>query len=63
VTIHDIVKMVRANEGISFTRSRPCRKYVNCDVEQKKYSMVRRKVGYQRFDTPAEGLLLNQLHD
>lgn len=50
-------------EGISFTRSRPYRKNDNCYVEQKNYSMVRRKVGYQRFDTPAEGLLLNQLYD
>lgn len=50
-------------EGISFTRSRPYRKNDNCYVEQKNYSIVRRKVGYQRFDTPAEGLLLNQLYD
>lgn len=50
-------------EGISFTRSRPYRKNDNCYVEQKNYSLVRRKVGYQRFDTPAEGLLLNQLYD
>lgn len=50
-------------EGITFTRSRPYRKNDNCYVEQRNYSMVRRKVGYQRFDTPAEGLLLNQLYD
>lgn len=50
-------------EGISFTRSRPYRKNDNCYVEQRNYSMVRRKVGYQRFDTAREGLLLNQLYD
>ena len=50
-------------QGILFTRSRPYRKNDNCYVEQKNYSVVRRKVGYQRFDTAKEGLLLNQLYD
>jgi hypothetical protein len=49
--------------GITFTRSRPYRKNDNCYVEQKNYSVVRRAVGYQRFDTSAEGLLLNRLYD
>jgi hypothetical protein len=49
--------------GITFTRTRPYRKNDNCYVEQKNYSVVRRAVGYQRFDTSAEGLLLNQLYD
>ncbi len=50
-------------QGITFTRSRPYRKNDNCYVEQKNYSVVRRTVGYQRFDTTREGLLLNQLYD
>jgi hypothetical protein len=49
--------------GITFTRTRPYRKNDNCYVEQKYYSVVRRAVGYQRFDTSAEGLLLNRLYD
>jgi Integrase core domain len=49
--------------GITFTRTRPYRKNDNCYVEQKNYSVVRRAVGYQRFDTSAEGLLLNRLYD
>jgi hypothetical protein len=50
-------------QGITFTRTRPYRKNDNCYVEQKNYSVVRRAVGYQRFDTAPEGLVLNQLYD
>ncbi len=48
---------------ITFTRSRPYRKNDSCFVEQKNYSVVRRAVGYQRFDTDAQLLLLNQLYE
>lgn len=41
-------------EQITFTRSRPLRKNDNCFVEQKNYSVVRRFVGYARYDTEAE---------
>ncbi len=47
---------------ITFTRSRSCRKNDNCFVEQKNYSVVRRTVGYFRYDTPKELSLLNQLY-
>jgi hypothetical protein len=50
-------------QRLSFTRARPYRKNDNCYVEQKNYSVVRQTVGYQRFDTGAELLLLNQLYD
>ena len=49
-------------EQITFTRARPYRKNDNCYVEQKNYSVVRQTVGYQRFDTTAELLLLKQLY-
>jgi hypothetical protein len=39
-------------EHITFTRSRPYRKNDGCYVEQKNNSVVRRSVGYQRFDSP-----------
>ncbi len=48
---------------ITFTRSRPYRKNDNCYVEQKNYSVVRRAVGYWRYDTEEELLVLNQLYD
>lgn len=49
-------------EQITFTRARPYRKNDNCYVEQKNYSVVRQTVGYQRFDTTAELLILKQLY-
>lgn len=48
---------------ITFTRTRPYRKNDNCFVEQKNYSVVRRAVGYQRFDTEAQLCLLNELYE
>jgi len=47
---------------ITFTRSRPYRKNDNCFVEQKNYSVVRRAVGYRRYDTPEELETLNRLY-
>lgn len=49
-------------QKLSFTRSRPYRKNDNCFVEQKNYSVVRRAVGYQRYDTDAQLVLLNELY-
>jgi len=47
---------------ITFTRSRPYRKNDSCFVEQKNYSVVRRNVGYLRYDTDEELGLLNELY-
>jgi hypothetical protein len=47
---------------ITFTRSRPYRKNDDCFVEQKNYSVVRRAVGYRRYDTPSELEALNELY-
>ncbi len=49
-------------EGIEFTRSRPYRKNDTCHVEQKNWSVVRRFVGYRRFDTERHCKLLNDLY-
>jgi len=49
-------------QKLSFTRSRPYRKNDNCFVEQKNYSIVRRAVGYQRYDTELQLRLLNELY-
>ena len=47
---------------ITFTRSRPYRKNDSCFVEQKNYSVIRRAVGYGRYDTAEELTLLNKLY-
>lgn len=50
------------DQKLTFTRSRPYRKNDNCFVEQKNYSVVRRAVGYGRFDTDEQLQLLNELY-
>ncbi|MDZ4655901.1 MAG: transposase family protein [Coriobacteriia bacterium] len=47
---------------ITFTRSRAYKKNDGCYVEQKNWSVVRRNVGYARFDTPEELACLNELY-
>ena len=47
---------------ITFTRSRPYKKNDSCFVEQKNYSVVRRNVGYLRYDTDEELRVLNELY-
>ena len=49
-------------ENITFTRSRAARKNDNCFVEQKNWSVVRRAVGYARYDTDEQLELLNELY-
>lgn len=50
------------SESITFTRSRSYRKNDNCYVEQKNYSVVRKMVGYRRYDTEEEQEILNRLY-
>lgn len=47
---------------ITFTRSRAYKKNDSCFVEQKNYSVVRRAVGYLRYDTEEELDILNELY-
>jgi hypothetical protein len=46
---------------ITFTRSRVGNKNDGCHVEQKNWTTVRTLVGYHRYDTPAELVLLNKI--
>jgi Integrase core domain len=46
---------------ITFTRSRPGNSNDGAHVEQKNWAIVRTVVGYHRYDTPAELLLLNKI--
>jgi hypothetical protein len=48
--------------GLEFTRSRPYQKNDNCCVEQKNYSVVRRAVGYPRYESRQHLVLLNRLY-
>jgi hypothetical protein len=48
--------------GIRMSRSRPYQKNDNAWVEQRNWSHVRKMVGYQRYDTMPELLLLRELY-
>lgn len=48
---------------ITFTRSRAYRKNDSCHVEQKNWSVVRKAVGYLRYDREEQLELLNQLYE
>jgi hypothetical protein len=49
-------------EHLTFTRSRAYNKNDGCYVEQKNWSIVRRAVGYWRYEMPEEVDLLNQIY-
>jgi len=49
------------DRNITFTRSRPGNKNDGCHVEQKNWTVVRTVVGYYRYDTASELLLLNEI--
>ena len=53
---HHLLRWCQA-EGITLTRSRPYRKNDNCFIEQKNWSVVRRLVGYARFERDCLGRL------
>jgi hypothetical protein len=51
-----------AEQKISFSRSRPNEKNDSCFVEQKNWSVIRREVGYGRYDTQAERDLIAAIY-
>lgn len=59
INIH-LLQWCQDNE-ITFTRARPANKNDNCHVEQKNWAVVRTVVGYHRYDTAPEMLLLNEI--
>ena len=60
--INDQLYRYCLKEEITFTRARAYRKNDNCYVEQKNWSVVRRALGYLRYDTPWELEIINRLH-
>ena len=58
---HQLLKYCE-DEKITFTRSRASKKNDNCYVEQKNWSIVRRHVGYARYEAEAACQCLNDLY-
>jgi len=51
------------DEGVTFTRSRSYKKNDSCHVEQKNWSVVRRLIGYDRYNSRAALEALNRVYD
>jgi hypothetical protein len=60
--INDQLYRYCQKEQITFTRGRPYRKNDSCYVEQKNYSVVRRAVGYLRYETEEQLEAINELY-
>ena len=58
--INDHLRRYCETEHITFTRCRPYKKNDQAHIEQKNWSVVRRTVGYDRYDSPQA---LRQLQD
>ncbi len=61
--INHELKRYCEEKRITFTRSRAYKKNDGCYVEQKNWSVVRRNVGYARFDTSEELGVLGDLYE
>lgn len=60
--INAYLKRYCEEHRITFTRSRPYRKNHSCYVEQKNWTAVRRYVGYFRYESEEQLLLLSRLY-
>jgi hypothetical protein len=60
--VNDLLYRYCLAEKITFTCSRPYQKNDQAHVEQKNWSVVRRLIGYDRFETDPEYLLLQSLY-
>jgi len=59
--INWLLKRYCEQHQIAFTRIRPNRKNDNCYVEQKNYTVLRRFLGYNRYDTEAQLVIIQKL--
>jgi hypothetical protein len=60
--INDTLYRYCLDEKITFTRSRPYRKNDQAHVEQKNWSVVRHTVGYDRWETEQEFVILESIY-
>ena len=51
VFINETLQRYCEEEQITFTRSRPYKKNDQCFVEQKNWSVVRKTIGYRRYES------------
>jgi hypothetical protein len=51
------------NNSITFTRGRPNKKNDSCYVEQKNWDVVRKMIGYSRFETKEQLVIIKRIHN
>jgi hypothetical protein len=61
--INDHLYRYTQREGITFTRSRPYKKNDQAHIEQKNWSIVRRLIGYDRYDSAQAVGCFNALYE
>jgi hypothetical protein len=61
--INELLYRYCLDEKITFTRSRPYQKNDQAHVEQKNWSVVRHTVGYDRWETKQDLVLLDRIYD
>jgi len=62
VFINELMLKYCQTNNITFTRCRPYKKNDQCFVEQKNWSIVRRTIGYQRYESNAARQLLSEIY-
>lgn len=62
IFINELMLKYCQTEGITFTRCRPYKKNDQCFVEQKNWSIVRRTIGYHRYESKAAHQLLGEIY-
>lgn len=62
VFINELMLKYCQTNSITFTRCRPYKKNDQCFVEQKNWSIVRRTIGYQRYESAAAHQLLGEIY-
>jgi len=60
--INQILYKYCQRERLEFTRSRPNRKNDNAYIEQKNWTHVRKVLGYLRYDTPEQLMIINDIY-
>ena len=63
VFINELMLKYCQTNQITFTRCRPHKKNDQCFVEQKNWSIVRRTIGYQRYESNAAYQLLGEIYE
>jgi len=63
IFINNLMLSYCRTEGITFTRCRPYKKNDQCFVEQKNWSIVRRTIGYHRYESKVAHMLLEEIYE